>query len=87
MSKYSGRHRSLLGAATAFALVAASSVITVYEAQATPKMAKQTAMECAGCHQNPKGGKKLNDFGAQFKAAGNKLPAKPGDPPAAAPSP
>jgi hypothetical protein len=77
--------RVLLGGAATLVLAGALTIGGSRDARATPKLAKQTGMACAGCHQDPKGGAKLNPFGVQFKADGNKLPAKPADPSAPAP--
>lgn len=43
---------------------------------ATQQFATQTGQSCAACHQNPKGGGALTPAGDQFKANGNKMPAK-----------
>jgi hypothetical protein len=44
-------------------------------AHATPQFATQTKLPCSQCHQSATGGP-LTDFGKQFQANGNKLPAK-----------
>jgi mono/diheme cytochrome c family protein len=49
---------------------------TAQPVAATQQFATQTGQSCAACHQNPKGGGALTPTGDQFKANGNKMPAK-----------
>jgi hypothetical protein len=43
-------------------------------AQTQPAYAQKAGLECASCHQNPKGGGTLTDFGTKYLVAGLKLP-------------
>ena len=44
-------------------------------AQAFPAYAEQTRMTCGVCHENPKGGGKLNAYGIKWVTGGMKTPA------------
>jgi hypothetical protein len=46
-------------------------------AQAFPAYAEQTRMTCGVCHENPKGGGKLNAYGIKWVTGGMKTPAAP----------
>jgi cytochrome c5 len=60
--------------AAAAVIVGAASLVISRPAAATPQFAKDTGKACGDCHTNPKGGGPLTEFGAKFKANGNKLP-------------
>ncbi len=59
--------------ATAFVAVA-TLMVASQPARTQPAYAQRTGLECAYCHQNPKGGGALTAFGNKFLTAGLKLP-------------
>lgn len=65
------------GAAAAIVIIGAGAIVFSEPAAATPQFAKDTGKSCGDCHTNAKGGGPLTPLGAQFKANGNKMPAKP----------
>lgn len=77
---------SLLNGAAAYLMVCALLLLTWHNAHATPAFAKETEKACSQCHVDPKGGGALTPFGTQFKASGNKMPAKANEPPPAKPA-
>jgi len=63
-------------ALAAILMTGAMWMATAQPVAATQQFATQTGQPCAACHQNPKGGGALTPTGDQFKANGNKMPAK-----------
>lgn len=63
--------------AAAIIITAAGAIMFSVPAAATTAFAKQTGKSCGDCHTSAKGGGALTPLGIQFKANGNKMPAKP----------
>jgi len=65
------------GTAAAIAIVGAGAIMFSAPAAATTQFAKDTGKSCGDCHTSAKGGGPLTPLGTEFKANGNKMPAKP----------
>jgi len=68
--------RAILAGATGCALAVTMLIVLPTHVAATPVYARQTALPCGQCHENPAGGRKLKPFGEQFRDNGNRMPSK-----------
>jgi len=75
--------------AAAILIAVAMSFAIPVPVAATEAFTKDTGKPCGACHQSPKGGGKLTEYGERFRANGNKLPTRASNlrRPAARPTP
>ncbi len=57
-------------------LTAGALLLPMGPAQAFPAYAQRTGFTCGVCHENPKGGGKLNAYGTKWFVGGMKIPKK-----------